>query len=108
MKLVHFLFFLVPASLLAQTATLRGVVTDESGAVIPSARITVNGPNGARAMTSGNDGSYVLAGLAPGDYTVQAAAPDLVLPQPARVTLNAGIRTLNLQLKVAATVQQIT
>jgi hypothetical protein len=108
MRLIYFLFFLVPASLLAQTATLRGVVTDETGAVIPSARVTVNGPNGARAATSGNDGSYVVTGLATGDYTVQASAPDLALPQPIKVTLNTGIRALNLQLKVAATVQQIT
>lgn len=43
-----------------------------------------------------------------GDYTVQASAPDLVLAQTAKITLNSGIRTLNLQLRVATTAQQVT
>ena len=93
---------------MAQTATLRGVITDETGAVIPSAKVTVNGPNGTRSTTTGNDGSYVLAGLRFGDYSLQASAPDLILPQPARITINSGVRTLNLQLKVVGTAQQVT
>jgi hypothetical protein len=106
MKLILSLLAL-SCSLSAQTTTLRGVVTDETGAVIPSATVTVNGP-GARSVTTGNDGSYSITGLPAGDYTVLASAPDLVLPQPAKVFLSTGSRTLNLQLKVAATVQQIT
>lgn len=93
---------------MAQTATLRGVVTDESGAVIPSAKVTANGPNGARSANTGNDGSYTLAGLSPGDYTVEASTAGLVLPEPVRITLSAGVRALNLQLKLAATRQEIT
>src|SRR5215470_5452148 len=108
MKLILSLFLVLADTLLAQTAVLRGVVTDETGAVIPSATVTVNGPGGMRSVKTGNDGSFSMAGLAGGDYTVQASAPDLVLPQPAKVSLSSGVRTLNLQLKVAATVQQIT
>ena len=108
MKLPHLLFFVLSASLLAQTATLRGVVTDETGAVIPAAKVTANGPNGARSVNTGNDGSYTLAGLPPGDYTVEAAATGLVLPENMQVTLSAGVRALNLQMKVAATRQEIT
>ena len=93
---------------MAQTATLRGVVTDETGAVVPSAKVTANGPNGARSAGTGNDGSYTLAGLPPGDYTVEASASGLVLPQPMGITLSAGLRALNLQLKLAATRQEIT
>src|SRR5215469_2730817 len=108
MKLILSIFLVLADTLLAQTAVLRGVVTDETGAVIPSATVTVNGPGGMRSVKTGNDGSFSMAGLAGGDYTVQASAPDLVLPQPVKVPLSSGIRTLNLQLKVAATVQQIT
>jgi hypothetical protein len=32
------------ASLSAQTATLRGIVTDESGAIVPGAKVTISGP----------------------------------------------------------------
>ena len=107
MKLILSLFILVDI-LLAQTGALHGVVTDETGAVIPSATVTADGPGGRKSVKTGIDGSYSIAGLAGGDYTVQASAPDLVLPQPAKVSVSSGIRTLNLQLKVAATVQQIT
>ena len=93
---------------MAQTATLRGVVTDETGAVIPAAKVTVRGPNGERSVATGNDGSYTLAGLPPGDYTMEASASGLVLPEPMRVTLSTGVRALNLQMKVAATRQEIT
>jgi hypothetical protein len=108
MKVVSLLFFALSASLTAQTATLRGVVSDETGAVIPSANVTVTGLDGTRSTTTGNDGSYVVAGLRAGDYTVQAFTPDLVLPQPAKVSLGTGVRTLNLQLRLSATRQEIT
>jgi hypothetical protein len=107
MKLI-LLLLLISGSVLAQTATLRGVITDETGAVVPSATVTANGTSGTKSVTTGNDGAYLITGLPGGDYTVQASAPDLVLPQTARITLNSGIRTLNLQLRVAATAQQVT
>ena len=104
---VIFLFAL-SVSVLAQTATVRGVVTDETGASVPSAKVTVTGSNLTRSATASTNGSYVVTGLPAGDYTVQASAPNLVLAEPAKVTLDTGIRTLNLQLRLAVTVQQIT
>jgi hypothetical protein len=104
---VIFLFGL-SVSLMAQTAAVRGVVTDETGASVPSAKVTVTGSNLTRAATASNNGSYIVTGLPAGDYTVQASAPNLVLAEPAKVTLDTGIRTVNLQLRVAVTVQQIT
>src|SRR5436190_646923 len=101
-------FVAFAASLMAQTATLRGVVTDETGASVPSAKVTVSGPNFTKSATASNDGSYVLTGLLSGDYTVQASAPSLILPQPARVSLGSGTQTLNLKLRVMVTTQQIT
>ena len=43
---------LAPA-VFAQTATLRGQVTDESGALVPKATVTLKGPNGI-ALRSDN------------------------------------------------------
>ncbi len=95
-------------ALLAQTSLLRGVVTDESGAVVPGATVTLTGPAGLEktAVTAG-DGAYTFAGLATGDYVVQASAPQLVLPQPRTLAIRAGAQTLNLRLSVASTTQQI-
>ncbi len=104
------LFALIVSSpLLAQTATLRGLVTDESGAVIPAAKVTVNGPSGlVKSTITAADGSYSFPGLPPGSYSVNAAAPDLSMAQPAKITLGTGAQTLNLQLRVASTAQQVT
>jgi hypothetical protein len=93
----------------AQTASLRGQITDESGAVIPAAKVTLNGPSKlVRITAAAVDGSYSFVGLAPGDYTVLASAPELGLAQPAKITLKSGSQTLNLQLRVASTAQQVT
>jgi len=104
-----FLALVLSSPLLAQTAILRGIATDESGAVVPGAKVTVSGPSGlVKTATTAADGSYSVVGLRPGDYTVQAAAPDLAMGQAAKITLSTGAITLNLQLKVASTVQQVT
>lgn len=101
--------FLFSPALFGQTATLRGVVTDVSGAIVPGAAVTVKGPAGlVRTATAGADGTYSFAGLPGGDYTVSATFPDLALPQPAKVTLTGGVQTVNLQMQVVATTQQVT
>jgi hypothetical protein len=111
MKLIYLVLaaFLVISPVVAQTASLRGQVTDESGAVIPGAKITLTGPSGfVKTTTSGNDGSYTFAGIPSGNFTLQASAPDLALAQPAKITVKNGLQSLNLQLKVATTAQQVT
>ncbi len=102
------LAFLFSQVLIAQTATLHGQITDESGAVIPGAKVTLTGPAGtAKGTVADNNGIYTFA-VTPGDYTVLASAPDLSLAQPAKVTLRAGARTLNLVLRVASLAEKLT
>jgi len=92
----------------AQTASLRGQVFDESGAIVPKAVVTLTGKAGqAKIATTSNDGTYSFSGLAPGQYTVQASAPKLE-GQPVPISLKAGIQTLRLELKVATVQQQLT
>jgi hypothetical protein len=103
------LVVLAASPLLGQTAALSGRVTDESGAVVPGAKVTLTGPAGAvRSTTSTGDGTYGFSGLSLGEYTVQVSAPDLSLPTPAKVSLRPGMTTLNLQLKVVMASQQVT
>ena len=94
--------------LLGQTGSVRGQVTDESGALVPAATVTLNGASGlVQTTVASSDGTYLFTGLVPGNYTVQASAPDLALPQAAKITLKAGSQTLNLQLNVVAAQQQV-
>src|SRR5437870_9909571 len=85
--------------ILLQIVTLRGVVTDESGAIVPGATVTLTSNTGAAntTVTSG-DGSYSIA-VSSGDYIVQASAPDLKTG-PVKVSIRSGVQVLNLQLKV--------
>src|SRR5881296_245225 len=94
--------------LFAQTGTLRGTVTDDSGAIVPGAKITLTANSGTvNTAVAAGDGSYSFTGIAPGDYVAQASAPDLATP-PLKLTIRPGVQTLNLQLKVAAVAQQVT
>src|SRR5205823_13636275 len=59
----------------APTAGVSGKVTDQTGAVIPNATVTVTGPGGKQASaTSDQVGTYQIQSLAPGSYTVNATA----------------------------------
>ncbi len=100
---------LLALSAFAQKAALRGRVTDESGAIVPGAKVSLSGPAGpARTAVSGRDGAYSFADLPPGGYTVQTSAPGLVLRSPASVSAVAGSQTLDLVLSVAVEKQQVT
>ncbi len=106
------IFFLFTAALplCAQTAALRGQVTDESGALVPAAKVELSGivaGIAARATIADERGGYAFANLAPGEYTIKASAPQLTMA-PVAVTIRAGSQSLNLQLKVAATTEHVT
>jgi hypothetical protein len=105
--LLVILVALSPAS--AQTGSLRGQVTDQSGAMVPAARVTLNGPGGlVKNTTADESGRYSFVGLPPGDYVVQASAPSLALLDPLNVSVRSGAQTLNLQLKVVIPEQKVT
>lgn len=89
--------------------SIRGQVMDESGAVIPAAKITATGPGGSRTAVSGDDGSYSLPGLTPGSWTVTAVSPGLKQVQPAVIQVAAGAAaTANLTLSVVLENQEVT
>src|SRR3981189_3283783 len=59
----------------AATSTVRGVMTDDSGAVVPAASVTLTGSGKTRTAQTQADGSYTFPGVAPGQYHVKAAFP---------------------------------
>lgn len=72
------LFQSLPSRALAQTtrATISGTVTDEKGALVPNAKVTVRNidKNITRETTSDDGGLYRLRELEPGNYEVRVEA----------------------------------
>lgn len=70
------LFFSLSASVFAQGgATVRGRVTDESGASVAGAEVHLRSRAGIRLFGRTNEeGVYVFNGLAPGDYILEISA----------------------------------
>src|SRR5437763_5093429 len=77
-----FLFVLLTittaGAVFAQTGgSITGTVTDANGAVIPGATVSVWRPDGTKVKEylTNAKGEYTLTGLAPGKYSLKAAAP---------------------------------
>jgi hypothetical protein len=99
---------ILSSSLFAQSGTLGGTVTDQTGAIIPDATVTISGPGGAiKTAKADSAGEYAFNALAAGDYTVQAAAPDLKLLKPAKIRIGQTSQTLDLQLQIVTAEQRI-
>jgi len=88
MKLVVFFLSAAAAVLQAQNAQITGRVADPSGAVVPSAEVSVtNVDTGDRRSTSTNEqGYYTVLFLIPGNYQVQ------VQRQGFRAASRTGVR----------------
>ena len=72
------ILLLMSAVASGQTASVRGQVVDQSGAVIPRATVTLTAPSGlVKTTTAAENGFYSFAGLTTGQYTARAAAPKL-------------------------------
>ena len=56
--------------------SIRGTVTDNTGATVPNAAVVLTGnAQAARTANSGNDGVYTFANVAPGTYTLAVTPP---------------------------------
>ena len=106
------LLWLFPAAhAQVSSAEIGGVVTDSSGAILPSANVLiVNQGTGARRSTETNQsGAFVVPALEPGNYRVTVEAASFRKTVVDRVTLNVGDRkTLNFSLTVGETTQTVT
>lgn len=96
--------------LMAQISTgnIYGTVTDESGAVLPGAGVTLTGDLGTRSTTSGGQGEFRFLNLDRGRYkvTVSLAGFTTVVRD---VSVSAGENvTLPFSVKVAAQAETVT
>jgi hypothetical protein len=93
---------LTSVSLYGQSrGALRGLVTDELGAAIVGANVTLTDATGSQKKTTTNaEGIYTFTGLAPGKYTITAVAPGFAVFDSKAVDINNQRQTLDLTLKV--------
>src|SRR4030095_14010563 len=93
------------------TATIEGLVTDQSGALITSARITARNPKIgiSRTAVTDNSGRYQIPALPVGDYELEINATGFQTQLVQSTDLDVGRRvTRDWQLQVGDVSQQVT
>jgi len=88
--------------------TVRGTVTDASGAVVAGAKVTVTDAltNTSRVTTTNSEGSYQVFGLKPGAYEVAIEAAGMTKSEIHGVVLNGSdVVTTDVVLKVSSAAQ---
>jgi len=93
----------------APTATLSGKVTDQTGAVIPQATVTLSTASGTRATaTTDQLGGYQIQSLPAGSYNVSATAKGFANFSRSNVALGPGqSQTLDVTLQVKAQEEKV-
>ncbi len=104
---------LLPAGSMAwgQSATISGIVTDASGAVVPNAKaVLVSQSTQEKLVTTSNKvGVYTLAGVAPGTYNLTVSAAGFKTETRTGITVNVGGKlSLDVQLSVGSADQEVT
>jgi hypothetical protein len=95
----------------AATATVRGHISDPTGALIPGAKITIATSAGAAVSTTTADsaGGYVVNGLAPGGYIVQAGFAGFAPFASPAIQLAAGqIKRVDISMAMEVEQQSVT
>ena len=98
--LLHIICFIVvlatlgaalAAGLKGNHGEIRGTVTDPSGALIPSAQVVLTGPHGSsQSATGARDGSFRIAPVQPGAYTLVISANGFAATTLENVAVTAG------------------
>ncbi len=93
----------------ATTGTLRGQVTDPSGAVVANAAVAVLVSGGqTHSATTNRSGSYEIGNLAPGKYTVTASAQGFAVFVQNDVDVAAGqVAQFNIALDISVKKEKV-
>jgi hypothetical protein len=89
---------------------IRGIVTDPSGALIPSATVNVlNVDTGvAKDFPTNNDGLYDTSSIVAGSYKLTFTKQGFETFVRGPVTVEVGITTVNAELKVGSSTVEVT
>jgi hypothetical protein len=102
--------FLVPMHAQKTSGTIRGIVSDPSGAVIPNVPVVIrnDGTGLTRTVTTNRQGEYVAPELPSGTYTISVTAPGFREGTSTDVVLHvSSTQVLNLQLQLGNTTEQV-
>ncbi|HKG46249.1 MAG TPA: TonB-dependent receptor, partial [Pyrinomonadaceae bacterium] len=93
-----------------RTGSLRGQVSDELGALVVGATVTLTAADGTQKTAVTNaDGTYTFNSLAPGQYTIRVVSSGFTPYEKTEVTVAAGPRTTHdVRLVVTLEKQVIT
>src|SRR5579872_279436 len=92
------------------TTSVRGRITDPSGAAIPSAQVQLTRPdtNFSRHTEVNNEGVYEFLQLPPGTYALSVSAAGFVTAERKDLALQVNLpATVDFQLQIATGAQQI-
>ena len=95
----------LPGLALAQRASISGLVTDQTGGVLPNVHITLlNVDQGLqREVTSNSDGTFSVPFLQPGRYVISGQKDGFAVAEIKDVVLHVGdTRSVRLELLVGA------
>ena len=90
--------------------TILGTVTDQTGAVIAAAQVSITNTktNVKRVTTTNSDGFYSAPNLLPGDYIVTATATGFAETVDPGITLTVGAQLLvNMSMRLGSSTQQV-
>ena len=90
----------------AAAATLKGVITDPSGATVPDALVQLRGPGGEYRARTQATGQYTVGPVRPGKYSVRVIAKGFTLYQVQDVDVS-NQATLDVQLAITAEAQVV-
>ena len=90
------------------TGTLRGQVTDPSGAIITNADVVMTPANGSPITTQTNSqGMYEFKNLSPGEYTLNVVAPGFALYENHKVVIADQPLRLNIPMTIEVQEQKV-
>jgi hypothetical protein len=99
-----------PATATATTATIRGHIADQTGALIPGAKVTITTAAGASAGTATADasGAYSVSGLTAGSYIVSADFSGFASFQSQPIPVAAGqIKRVDIAMAIEVAQQSV-
>jgi hypothetical protein len=92
----------------AASGSLRGQVTDQSGAVVTQADVALTPATGTPLSTKTDaQGMYEFKALAPGEYTLDVVAPGFTLYENTKVEIAAQPLRLNVSLAIEVQTQKV-